>query len=49
MKHRDIYVWNEYETEALFVYLSPVTFVLKSYPLRLIRTMVDKALAGLIA
>jgi len=49
MKHRDLHVWNDCETKALFVYLSPETFVSKGYPLRLIRTMVDKVLAGLDA
>jgi transposase len=38
---------NDNKTEALFVYLSPETFVPKNHPLRPIRTMADKALAEL--
>jgi transposase len=37
----------ENKTEALFVYLSPESYVPKDHPLRPIRLMVDKALAGL--
>jgi len=40
---------NDNKTEALFVYLSPETFVPKNHPLRPIRAMVDKALAELDA
>ena len=40
---------NDNNTEALFVYLSPETFVPKNHPLRPIRTMADKALAELTA
>lgn len=38
---------NDNNTEALFVYLSPETFVPKNHPLRPIRAMADKALAEL--
>jgi transposase len=38
---------NDNTTEALFVYLSPESFVPKNHPLRPIRRMVDKALAEL--
>jgi transposase len=39
----------ETKTEALFVYLSPESFVPKDHPLRPIRAMADKALAELNA
>jgi transposase len=39
----------ETKTEALFVYLSPESFVPKDHPLRPIRVMADKALAELNA
>ena len=39
----------EPKTEALFVYLSPESFVPKDHPLRPIRVMADQALAGLSA
>ena len=39
----------ENKTEALFVYLSPESFIPKDHPLRPIRAMVDKALAELDA
>jgi hypothetical protein len=39
----------ETKTEALFVYLSPESFVPKDHPLRPIRVMADKALAELTA
>jgi len=39
----------ENKTEALFVYLSPESYVAKDHPLRPIRVMVDKALAELDA
>ena len=39
----------ENKTEALFVYLSPESYVSKDHPLRPIRVMVDKALAELDA
>ena len=38
---------NDNNTEALFVYLSPETFVPKNHPLRPIRAIADKALAEL--
>lgn len=40
---------NETKTDAMFVYLSPESFVPKEHPLRPIRTMVDAALAELDA
>jgi transposase len=38
---------NDNKTEALFVYVSPETFVPRNHPLRPIRTMADKALSEL--
>jgi len=38
---------NDNSTEAMFVFLSPETFVPQNHPLRAIRKMVDKALAEL--
>lgn len=38
---------NDNNTEAMFVYLSPETYVPKNHPLRPIRAMADKALAEL--
>jgi len=38
---------NEVKTDAMFVYLSPESFVPKEHPLRPIRVMVDTALAKL--
>lgn len=40
---------SDNKTEAMFVYLSPETYVPKNHPLRPIRAMVDKALAELDA